>query len=147
MKDPVYIAYSIEHFLWKHHLTFFAFLVRGIMRLVFSCDIPYKATIGKGALFPHYALGIVIHPDAIIGKNCQINQNVTIGGRSGLKTLPTIGDNVLIGAGAKVIGSVVIGNNVQIGANAVVVKDIPDNCVVVGVPARIIKKDGKKFKS
>ncbi len=55
---------------------------------------------------------------------------------------PTIGDNVIITAGAKVIGGVKIGDNVTVGANAVVLKDVPNNCVVVGVPARIVKKDG-----
>ncbi|MBS6666316.1 MAG: serine acetyltransferase [Coprobacillus sp.] len=137
--DPVYITYEFEHFLWKHHLSILAFIVRAFMRVIFACDIPYKTSIGKGTLFPHHALGIVIHPDAIIGRNCIIEQNVTIGGRSGLTVLPKIGNNVLIGAGASVLGPVVVGDNVQIGAGAVVVHDIPEDCVVVGVPAKIIK--------
>lgn len=120
----------------------FTFFNTGGMRVIFACDIPYKTQIGKNILFPHHALGIVIHPYATIGDNCILEQNVTIGGRSGLEILPKIGNNVMIGAGAAIIGPVVVGNNVQIGAGAVVVKDIPDNCVVIGVPARIIKKDG-----
>ena len=63
-------------------------------------------------------------------------------GRSGLEVLPKLGNNVMVVAGAAIIGPVVVGDNVQIGAGAVVVQDIPDNCVVVGIPARIIKKDG-----
>ena len=117
-------------------------MIRAFMRIIFACDISYKTKIGPNTLFPHHALGVVIHQDAIIGSNCILEQNVTIGGRSGLTTLPKIGNNVMIGAGAAVIGPVIVGNNVQIGAGAVVVKDIPDNCVVVGVPAKIIKKDG-----
>lgn len=58
---------------------------------------------------------------------------------------PMIGDNVVIASGAKILGDVHIGNNVIIGANAVVVKDVPDNCTVVGVPAYIIKKNGIKI--
>ncbi|MGT2647327.1 serine O-acetyltransferase [Streptococcus uberis] len=142
MKDPVYISYKSANWLWKHHLTPLAFIVRGLMRVIFACDIPYKTKIGEGTLFPHHALGIVIHPYASIGRNCKIEQNVTIGGRSGLTELPQIGDNVIIGAGASIIGPVVIGNYAQIGANAVVVKDVPERAVVVGVPAKIIKING-----
>ena len=86
----------------------------------------------------------MIHPYAIIGENCKIEQNVTIGGRSGITVLPVIGDNVMIGAGALVLGPVKIGDNVQIGAGAVVVNDIPENCVVTGIPAKIIKRDGMR---
>ena len=59
-----------------------------------------------------------------------------------MTVLPKIGNHVMVGAGATVLGPVIIGDNVQIGAGAVVVKDVPDNCVVIGVPARIIKRDG-----
>lgn len=141
-KDPVYLAYRFANRCWKLHLSVFAWLIRAFMRVIFACDIPYKTQIGENVLFPHHALGIVIHPSAIIGDNCILEQNVTIGGRSGISTLPIIGNNVMIGAGATVIGPIVIGNNVQIGAGAVVVKDVPDNCVVIGVPAKIIKKGG-----
>jgi serine acetyltransferase len=125
-------------------MSIISFFVRGIMRVIFACDIPYKTKIGKGTVFPHHALGIVIHPYAIIGENCKIEQNVTIGGRSGITVLPVIGDNVMIGAGALVLGPVKIGDNVQIGAGAVVVNDIPENCVVTGIPAKIIKRDGMR---
>lgn len=103
-------------------------------------------TIGGGAVFksnpilPHHLNGIIIHTDAIIGENCIIMQQVTIGGAmNGGDGVPVIGDNVLIGAGAKIIGPIKVGNNVKIGANAVVVKDIPDNSTVVN-ETRIIKK-------
>lgn len=142
MKDPVYASYKIANRLWRMHLGVLAFVVRGVMRVVFACDIPYKTKIGKNVLFPHHALGVVIHPDAIIGNSCIIEQNVTIGGRSGLTVLPVVGNNVMIGAGAVIIGPVVIGDNAQIGAGAVVTKDIPENSVAIGVPAKVIKKDG-----
>ena len=86
----------------------------------------------------HYLNGIIISYRAHIGKNCTIMQQVTIGERGGGEKAPKIGDNCFIGTGAKILGDVVIGNNVKIGANAVVVKDVPDNCTAVGVPARII---------
>lgn len=137
--DPVYRAYYIARFFYKRKLEIISVIIRASMRIIFACDVPYKAEIGKGTTFPHHALGIVIHPYAKIGCNCKISQNVTIGGRSGLEQLPVIGDNVLIGTGAKVLGPIEIGNNVQIGAGAIVIESVPDNAVVVGVPAKIIK--------
>ncbi len=84
---------------------------------------------------------MVVHARAVIGKNCMIGQCVTIGGKSGQYEVPVIGDNVEINAGARVLGPIHIGDNVIIGANAVVVKDVPSNCVVAGVPAKIIKSN------
>ena len=76
-----------------------------------------------------------------VGKSFWINQNVTIGARDA-SGYPTIGDNVYVFTGAIVLGNITIGNNVKIGAGSVVVKSVPDNCVVIGNPARIIRKDG-----
>lgn len=75
----------------------------------------------------------------MIGRNCMIGQGVTIGGKSRWYEVPVLGDNVYVSAGARILGPVVIGDNVIIGANAVVVKDVPSNCIVAGVPAKIIK--------
>ena len=132
--------YSKAHFCGKHHLSFLAWIIRAIMRWLFSCDIPYKAEIGKHTRFPHYALGVVIHKEAVIGNDCVIEQNVTIGGRSGIMSVPRIGDHVLIGAGAAILGPVIIGDYAKIGAGAVVLKDVPAYATAVGVPARIIEK-------
>lgn len=114
-----------------------------INRVIFSCDIPAQVFISKTTELSHQGLGVVIHPHAIIGENNVIRQNVSIGtnakpGEGGFA--PKIGNNVMIGAGACILGSISIGNNVIIGANAVVLKDVPDNCVAVGVPAKIIRE-------
>ena len=87
---------------------------------------------------PHYT-----HLNAEkIGKDFKTKHNVTIGNNRG--GIPTIGDNVFVGVGAVVVGKIRIGNNVQIGANAVVTKDVPDNAVVVGNPAYIIRLNGER---
>ena len=108
-----------------------------------NCFIPLTAKFGENIIFPHGVCGIYISGRSIIGNNCTIFQQVTIGSNtlkdSKNQGSPIIGNNVYIGAGAKIIGNVRVGNNVRIGANAVVVKDIPDNCTVVNSDIRIIQ--------
>ena len=84
-----------------------------------------------------------MHARCKIGDNVDIGTNVTIGGRSGHYVVPVIGNNVYIATGAKILGPIKIGNNVTIGANAVVINDVPDNVIVAGIPARIIKSNKK----
>lgn len=99
--------------------------------------------IGKGFYIGHFGT-IVVHSSAVIGDNVNISQGVTIGAtnRGNRQGIPTIGNQVYIGPGAKIIGKITVGNNVAIGANAVVTKDVPDNAVVAGVPAKIISMQG-----
>jgi serine O-acetyltransferase len=104
---------------------------------VSGADIPLNVSIGGGLLIPH-PNGIVVHPDAIIGPNCLIFQQVTIGTRSGRGGAPQIGSHVDIGAGAKVLGGIRVGDSSKIGANSVVLIDVPAGATVVGIPARII---------
>jgi serine O-acetyltransferase len=104
--------------------------------MVAGADIPLNCNIGGGLMLPH-PNGVVIHPDAKIGVNCLIFQQVTVGIRSG-KGAPQIGGHVDIGAGAKILGPVTIGAHARIGANAVVIMDVPPGAIAVGVPAKII---------
>jgi serine O-acetyltransferase len=135
----VYNWYCAPNFLYRKKMPFLPMVISYLIRLVFSAWIPHTALIGRGTVFGYGGLGIVIHNRAVIGEFCHIDQNVTIGGSSKKYEVPVIGDYVYIGAGAKILGPIKIGNNVVIGANAVVVKDIPDGCLAVGVPARIVK--------
>lgn len=105
--------------------------------MVTGADIPLNCRLGGGLLIPH-PNGIVIHPDAEIGPNCLLFQQVTIGMRDG--GVPKIGGHVDVGAGAKIIGAVTIGANAKIGANCVVLQDIPPGATAVGIPARVIAK-------
>lgn len=112
-------------------------------RVLTGADIHPGATIGREFFIDH-ATGVVIGETAEIGNNVSIYQGVTLGGVSTEKKKrhPTIGNNVVIGAGATILGPIVIGDNVRVGAGSVVVKSVPPNSTVVGVPAKIVKREG-----
>lgn len=95
--------------------------------------------IGYGLRLPHKG-SIILHPQAVIGNNCEIMQGVTLGNNilKDRDKVPTVGDEVLICAGAKLIGGITVGNHVVIGANAVVNKDVEDNVIVAGMPAKVV---------
>jgi len=105
---------------------------------VTGAEIPLLCKIGGGLLIPH-PNGIVIHPDAKIGVNCLIFQQVTIGTR-GKSGLPVIEGHVDIGAGAKILGPVWIGAHACIGANAVVTTDVATGTTAAGIPARMVSE-------
>lgn len=100
-------------------------------------------TIGPGLTIWHWGT-IIINPATKIGVNCTLYPGVLIGHKAEGMPAPEIGNNVFLGSGAKIIGGVKIGDNVVIGPNTVVVKDVPDNAVIVGSPARIIRIGSKK---
>lgn len=111
------------------------------IRLLFGCQLGVNTIIGKNVCLGYGGLGIVIHDRAVIGNNVIIGTCVTIGGTSNKYGVPVIGDNSIVSSGAKILGPIEIGKNCVIGANAVVLINIPDNCLAVGVPARIIKNN------
>ncbi len=122
-----------------HHIPLASKFFAVLKRLCFpACDIPLTVELGEGVEFPHRAIGVVIHGKAKIGAETKIEANVVIGGRNDGE-VPTIGRNCFIGSGVTILGGVTIGDNCRIGAGAVVLNDIPDGCVAVGVPAKIIK--------
>ena len=111
--------------------------------IVTGADIPLNCRLGGGLLMPH-PNGIVIHPDAEIGPNCLLFQQVTIG--TGAGGPPRIEGHVDIGAGAKILGALVIGRHAKIGANAVVLEDVPAGATAVGIPARIVVGAGTQLR-
>lgn len=121
------------------------FLINPLTDCCGIVNLPYF--IEKGVTFKH-PFGIVIHKNVKVGKNCAIYQHVTIGYGKYSEELksnyPVIGDNVKIYPNSCLFGGIKIGNNVTIGAGSIVFKDVPDNAVVAGNPARIIRiKDVK----
>ena len=110
-------------------------------------EIHPGATIGKGLFIDHGA-GVVIGETAELGDNCTLYQGCTLGGtgKDKGKRHPTLGDNVLVGAGAKILGPFKVGDNARIAANAVVLEEVPPNSTAVGVPARIVRRDGVKLR-
>ena len=111
-----------------------------MLRILYSCNIDLNAQIDDSVLFSHYAIGVTISCYAKIGARTQVEANVIIGQKEEGEA-PIIGKDCIIGAGAIIIGKIIIGDNVKIGAGSVVVKDVPNNCTVIGVLAHIVQRD------
>ena len=140
MLKNYYSIYKYGNWLVQHHVPVLPAVLKLVSRIFFpACDIPFTAKIGKNAYFPHRAIFVVIHENAVIGENARIQANVVIGGK-GQSGVPTIGNNVQIGPNAVIVGGVEIGDNAIVGAGAVVLKDVPAACVACGVPATVVKK-------
>lgn len=133
-------VHRISHRLYKMKIPLLPRLFRFLIFLLYNSDIPSSVSIGNGTLFGHSGIGVVIHQDAVIGNHCVIGQGITIGGRSRNPQVPVIGNKVYIAAGARVLGPIKIGNNVIIAPNAVVIEDVADNCIVGGIPARVLRE-------
>lgn len=116
------------------------------IQVLWGIEIPRGAKIGPGLYIGHYG-GITVSSIAVIGRDCNLSQNITIGvsGAGSKRGAPTIGDNVYIAPGARLVGKITIGNNVKIGANAVIHKDLPDNAVAVMDPGfKVISYGGNR---
>ena len=141
-----------EHWLWEHGARGLARVLSQVTRFFTGVEIHPAAQLGR-RLFIDHAMGVVIGETTIVGDDCVLYQGVTLGGtgnESG-KRHPTLGNNVTVGTGAKVLGNIHIGDNVRIGGNSVVVKDVPNNCTVVGTPrargqAQRMPRDERKLR-
>ena len=136
-------AYRLAHRMHENGHPFAARALSQTARFFTGIEIHPGAKIGKGLMIDH-GMGVVIGETAVIGDNCTIYQGVTLGGtgKDVGKRHPTLGNNVMVGAGAKVLGPFVIGDNTKIAANAVVLEEMPENCTAVGIPAKIVKRQG-----
>ncbi|MBQ9412675.1 MAG: serine O-acetyltransferase [Oscillospiraceae bacterium] len=133
------------HWCYEHNLKFLARWISQASRRRTGIEIHPGAKIGRRLVIDH-GMGVVIGETAEIGDDCLIYHGVTLGGtgKDCGKRHPTIGNNVLIGCGAKVLGPFTVGNNSRIAANSVVLTEIPPNCTAVGVPARVVWREGAK---
>ncbi|WP_257985953.1 serine O-acetyltransferase [Bacillus sp. M6-12] len=150
----VILTYSGLHAIWSHRLAHafyrrkFFFLARAISqisRFFTGIEIHPGATIGRRFFIDH-GMGVVIGETCEIGDNVTVFQGVTLGGtgKEKGKRHPTIKDNVLIATGAKVLGSIIVGENSKVGAGSVVLKEVPANSTVVGIPGKVVIRDGVK---
>lgn len=132
-----------EHWLWNHHAKSLARILSQITRFFTGVEIHPAAQIGR-RLFIDHAMGVVIGETTIVGDDCVLYQGVTLGGtgKETGKRHPTLGNRVTVGSGAKVLGNITLGDGVKVGGNSVVVKDVPPESTVVGVPGRIVRRNG-----
>lgn len=139
------ISYSrLSHYIisLRRPHPFLKRILRFLLRPRLDIHIHEKAEIGPGLCIYHGS-GVVIGNGVVAGKNLTLHQGVTLGNRIGSKktdwdSFPKLGDNVFIGCGASILGNITIGNNVKIGAHALVLNDVPDSCIAMGIPAKII---------
>ena len=131
--------------IWPIIILPFLTVLQKLVEIMTGIVLPFTARIGKGLYIGHFGC-IILNSNTVMGEYCNISNENTIGqaGRNGIQKTPVIGNRVYIAPGAKLFGGITIGDNVAIGANAVVTKDLPDNAVAVGIPARIINYNGSR---
>eukprot|EP00004_Rigifila_ramosa_P000667 TRINITY_DN1069_c0_g1_i2.p1 TRINITY_DN1069_c0_g1~~TRINITY_DN1069_c0_g1_i2.p1 ORF type:complete len:284 (-),score=47.13 TRINITY_DN1069_c0_g1_i2:33-767(-) len=134
-------AYRIANKLWRQDRVLLALAIQNALSVVFGVDIHPAARIGHGIVLDH-ATGVVIGETAVIGNNCSLFHEVTLGGTGKEKgdRHPKIGDNVMIGAGAKIFGNIIVGSGSKVAGGSVVLKDVPAHTTVAGIPAKVVGK-------
>lgn len=142
------IMHRIAHAIYRRRLLTLARLVSHLARFLTGIEIHPAAKIGRGFFIDHGS-GVIIGETTEIGDNVTLYQGVTLGGtgKEKGKRHPTIRDNVVVSAGAKILGSFEVGEGSKIGAGSVVLKPVPPNCTVVGVPGRVVRRDGVRVDS
>ena len=138
--------HQVSHWLWKRDFRFLARFLSHVSRGLTGIEIHPGATIGEGFFIDH-GMGVVIGETAEIGRNVTMYHGVTLGGTSWNKGKrhPTIDDNVIIGAGAAILGNIRIGQDSKIGSGSVVNREVPPNSTVVGIPGRIVFREGSVY--
>ncbi len=139
------LLYRAAHWLWGRRLRLMARFLSHVTRLLTGIEIHPAARIGRGLLIDH-GMSTVIGETSEIGDDCTLYQGVTLGGtgKETGKRHPTLGNNVVVGVGASILGSIAVGDNALVGAGSVVLRPVPPNATVVGVPARVVREQGKR---
>jgi serine O-acetyltransferase len=146
------VFHKFAHALWHKGIRTPARFLSHIGRVMTGIEIHPGATIGRRVFIDH-GMGVVIGETAEIGDDCVIYQGVTLGAgaaaRQGAqsrdtKRHPTLGKGVVVGSGAEIQGAIFVQDNVRVASGSIVLKDVPANSIVVGVPGRVIYRDGQK---
>jgi serine O-acetyltransferase len=137
--------HRLAHRLWNAGWVVSARFVSHLARFVTGIEVHPAARLGPGVFIDH-GMGVVIGETAEVGENVTLYQGVTLGGTSlkREKRHPTLERNVVVGAGSAILGAITIGEGTRVGGGSVVVKDVPPNSVVVGVPGKVIFRDGRR---
>jgi serine O-acetyltransferase len=140
--------HRLAHRLWGAGWVVAARFVSHVSRFLTGIEIHPAARIGAGVFIDH-GMGVVIGETAEVGEHVTLYQGVTLGGTSlkREKRHPTLERNVVVGTGAAVLGALRVGEGARIGGGSVVVADVPPNSVVVGIPGKVIYRDGKRVAS
>ena len=140
------LIHRFTHILYKSGIPFLPRILSILNRFLTGIEIHQAARIGPGFFIDH-GMGVVIGETAEIGEDCMLFHQVTLGGtgKATGKRHPTLLDGVVAGAGAKILGNITVGRNCYIGGNSVVLQDVPDNSTVVGIPGRVVKRDGRRI--
>ncbi len=141
-------AHRIEHWLHTHGLRSLARLSSQITRFFTGVEIHPGARIGDRFFIDH-GMGVVIGETTIIGKDVTLYQGVTLGGtgKERGKRHPTLEDCVVVGVGATVLGNITVGEGSKVGGGAVVITDVPPNSTVVGIPGRVVVREGRRVEA
>jgi serine O-acetyltransferase len=139
------VGYRVAHALRRIRLHLLARLLSQFVRWLTGVEIHPAARIGRGVFIDH-GMGVVIGETAEIGDDVTLYQGVTLGGtgKERGKRHPTIGRGVMVGVGAKILGNIVVGDNCKIGAGTVLIHSVPPNCTVVGIPGRVVRREGRR---
>jgi serine O-acetyltransferase len=135
--------HRVQHALWRRGVPVLPKVIRRVIFILFNSSVPESVVIGRGSRFGYGGMGVVIHGRCVLGERVFVSPQVTIGGRSGHRAVPCIGDDVYIAAGARILGPITIGSRSIIGANAVVIESVPEGTIVAGVPAKVIKSNDR----
>jgi len=140
--------HRLTHRMHRARLIWLARFVSQIVRWWTGIEIHPGATIGDRFFIDH-GMGVVVGETSVIGKDVTLYQGVTLGGtgKERGKRHPTIEDRVVVGVGATVLGNITIGRCSRVGAGAVVIQDVPPNCTVVGVPGRVVVREGRRVET
>jgi len=137
--------HRVSHWLYRRRRYTLARLISHLGRFLTGIEIHPGARVGSRVFIDH-GMGVVIGETAEIGDDCTLYQGVTLGGtgKERGKRHPTLEPEVIVGVGAKVLGPITVGRNSRVGGGAVVVRDVPPNCTVVGIPGRVVVRDGRR---